>query len=787
MSSYALGVDLGTTFSAAAIGRGTNAEPLQLGAEAAQIPSVVVLRDDGEILVGDAAERRAGAEPSRAAREFKRRLGDPVPIVIGGATQSVESLMGHMLREIVRQATEREGVAPTTVVLTHPANYSDYKRGALLEAARLAGLDPARVQLLTEPEAAAVAYSRQQTIAPGEIVAVYDFGGGTFDAALVRRTTERFELIGTPDGMERLGGIDFDQAVMAHVDQSLGGLVSGADRSDPNTLPGQARLRVECRRAKEALSNDSDTTIPVSLPGVQTAVRLTRDEFETMIRPRIADTVRALERAVASAGITVEQVSRVLLVGGTSRMPVVAEMVRTGTGRPVALDAHPKLAIATGAALVGAASVPAVPIAPLAAMAPPVADTAWQAPVRAPEPVVAPPARKSRKGLVGLAVGAVVGLAAVAGVLVFGGSDDGASPARSTVPDGATTAVPTVAPSSTVLDPSTTTAAASSTTVAAPVGRGVAGVVDRFAFGGAAGSGIPGPAVGAGVSGIASIAVASSGDTYVATVDGAILRIAGGQVEQVAVLDPAVGTPGGIVVADDGTVYVTGSNGVSSIVAGAATVVVDSAAAELGATPGPITVDGLGNVYFADNDNHRIIRFGNDASLNLVAGNGIAAAPGPIDGDGQQAQSVPLGTISGLVVDRTGRLLLGDDTLLAVRAVTPDGVISTVAGGGATPLAAGGDWAADGTAARDLALTGIDGLAVDNGGRFFVADTDGGIVVQVGTDGAMAAIITRSSGGQPVDGVPASDSSIGTVSALAVDPSGGLIVNDSNVLRRITL
>jgi actin-like ATPase involved in cell morphogenesis/sugar lactone lactonase YvrE len=784
MSSYALGVDLGTTFSAAAIARGTNAEPLQLGAEAAQIPSVVVLREDGEILVGDAAERRAGAEPARAAREFKRRLGDPVPIIIGGATQSVESLMGHMLREIVRRATEREGAPPSTVVLTHPANYSDYKRGALLEAARLAGLDPARVQLLTEPEAAAVAYSRQQTIAPGEIVAVYDFGGGTFDAALVRRTTERFELIGTPDGMERLGGIDFDQAVMAHVDQSLGGLVSGADRSDPNTVPGQARLRVECRRAKEALSNDSDTTIPVSLPGVQTAVRLTRDEFETMIRPRIADTVRALERAVASAGITMEQVSRVLLVGGTSRMPVVAEMVRTGTGRPVALDAHPKLAIATGAALVGAAAVPAAPIAPVTAMMPPVAEPAWQAPVRAPEPVLPTPAGKSRKGLVGLALGAVVGLAAVAGVLVFRGSDDEATPASSTVA-GATTAVPTVAPSST-LGASTTTAEASSTTTA-PAGRGVDGVVERFAFGGAAGTGIPGPAAGAGVAGVASLSVASTGDTYVATVDGAVLRISAGQVEQLAVLDPSAGTPGGIAVADDGTVYVTGSNGVWSVVAGTATLVVDGAAAGIGSTPGPIAVDGQGNVYFADNDNNRIIRYGTDASLNLVAGNGIAAAPGPIDGDGLQAQTVPLGTITGLVVDRTGRLLLGDDSLLAVRAITPDGVINTVAGGGATPLASGGDWAADGTPARDLALASIDGLAVDSGGRFFVADTDSGIIVQVGTDGTMAAVITRSSGGQPIDGVPARDSSIGTVSALGVEPSGGLIVNDTNVLRRITL
>ena len=109
MSAYALGVDLGTTYSAAAIARSGSAEPLSLGTDAAQIPSVVVIREDGEVLVGDAAERRASAEPTRAAREFKRRLGDPVPIIIGDAPQSVESLMGHLLRDIVRRATEQEG------------------------------------------------------------------------------------------------------------------------------------------------------------------------------------------------------------------------------------------------------------------------------------------------------------------------------------------------------------------------------------------------------------------------------------------------------------------------------------------------------------------------------------------------------------------------------------------------------------------------------------------------------------------------------------------------------
>ena len=374
MSAYALGVDLGTTYSAAAIGRGNQVNTLQLGTDGAAVPSVVVVRDDGEVLVGDAAERRSAAEPARSAREFKRRLGDPVPLIVGEQPYPVEQLMGYQLGDIVRRATEQEGEAPSIVVLTHPANYTEFKLDKLRAAADHAGLVPDQVMLLAEPEAAAIAYTRDQNVDVGDVIAVYDFGGGTFDAALVRNTATGFELIGVPEGMERLGGIDFDQAVLAHVDNSVGGLVTGADRSDPLTLPAQARLRVDCRRAKEALSTDSDTTIPVALPGLQTEVRLTRAEFEAMVRPRIAQTVTALERTVASAGLTMDGVSRILLVGGTSRMPVVSEMIRAATGRPVGLDTHPKLAIATGAALAGASSVDAPAAAPV---------TDWQTPTRA--------------------------------------------------------------------------------------------------------------------------------------------------------------------------------------------------------------------------------------------------------------------------------------------------------------------------------------------------------------------------------------------------------------------
>ena len=353
-TGYAVGVDLGTTYSAAAVARGDVVEVCTLGTTAAQIPSVVVLRDDGEILTGEAAERRAAGEPARTAREFKRRLGDPVPLIVGGTPYGAEALMAHLLRSIIGQVSEREGSAPSVVVLTHPANYSEYKKGLLREAVRLAGLDLDRLVLVTEPEAAAIAYAGQQRVEVGEVVAVYDFGGGTFDAAVVRKTETGFELLGVPEGMERLGGIDIDQAVLAHVDASLGGLVSAADSSDPQVRVGQARLRDECRRAKEALSSDTDTSIPVSIPGVHTEVRLTRGELETMVRPRLAETTQALDRAIRSSGIEPGDITRVLLVGGSSRIPAVAQLVREATGVPVAVDAHPKFSIAIGAAMLGA-------------------------------------------------------------------------------------------------------------------------------------------------------------------------------------------------------------------------------------------------------------------------------------------------------------------------------------------------------------------------------------------------------------------------------------------------
>jgi actin-like ATPase involved in cell morphogenesis len=347
---YVLGIDVGTTFTAAAVLRNRQAEICPLGTRSATIPSVVLLREDGEMLVGEAAERRAVTEPERVAREFKRRCGDSTPLVLGGTPMSPEALTASVITAVVADVTTRQGAAPAAICLSHPANWSPFKTDLLRQTVRLADLD-VPVRFVTEPEAAAIDYAHARHLDVGETVAVYDLGGGTFDAAVVRRTQDGFAVLGNPEGIDRLGGTDIDAAVFDHVSRSLDGRLADLDEDDPGTVAAMARLRRECTEAKEALSGDTDTSIPIILPGLTTAVRLTRGELETMVRPALQASIGALRRALRSAGLAPEDLSAVLLVGGSSRIPLVAELVGAELGRPVAVDTEPKHAVALGAAL----------------------------------------------------------------------------------------------------------------------------------------------------------------------------------------------------------------------------------------------------------------------------------------------------------------------------------------------------------------------------------------------------------------------------------------------------
>jgi actin-like ATPase involved in cell morphogenesis len=397
--AYYLGIDLGTTFTAAATMHNGSVETQTLGSRTVAVPSVVFLRDDGAILVGEVAGRRAATDPGRVAREFKRRVGDPTPLILGGAPCRPEMLMARVLRWTVDTVAERLGEPPTAIALTHPANWGPFKLDLLTQAVHQVDLDAAL--LLPEPVAAATFYASERPLEPGVLVAVYDLGGGSFDTAVVRRVNEGFELVGTPDGIERLGGVDFDEAVLAHVREVTRGRLDALDPDETAARAAMLRLRQECTDAKEALSSDTRVTIPVLVPGFQADVRLNRSELEAMIRPAIAETIAALRRSLRSADLSPDDVSSVLLVGGSSRIPLVAEMVSADLGRPIAVDAHPKDAVAVGAALAVAARIPetssppspppAVPDAlPVARPAPTAPD-----PIGPVDPTPAPP-RPSR-------------------------------------------------------------------------------------------------------------------------------------------------------------------------------------------------------------------------------------------------------------------------------------------------------------------------------------------------------------------------------------------------------
>src|SRR5262245_22405498 len=260
-----LGVDLGTTWTAAALLRADRVDALELGTNTSVMPSVVARAGD-DIVVGEAAAHQLLSDPASGAREFKRRLGDTTPIIMGGSPYGAEALMGHLLGHVVEVATTTASAGPNEVLCTHPANWGEYKLDLLREAARLA--DVHALTLMPEPVAAALHYVRLGRLAAGDVVAVYDFGGGTFDAAVVQCTDDGASLLAPPEGLERLGGVDLDQIVIARVDAALDGRLRELDSDDPDVRRALVQLRADCTLAKEALSNDTEAAIAVSVPGL---------------------------------------------------------------------------------------------------------------------------------------------------------------------------------------------------------------------------------------------------------------------------------------------------------------------------------------------------------------------------------------------------------------------------------------------------------------------------------------------------------------------------------------
>lgn len=355
--SYSLGIDLGTTFVTAAIATESTVKMFTLGKGSVAIPAVVYLHSDGTLTSGEDAgggdvENPGENDPDRIARELMSRLGDPTPVFLGGEPHEVIDLVGILVRDVAHMTTKTQGKPPEHVVLTYPAGWGPFRRALLDKAARQAGLR--KPTIVTEPEAAAAHHFSTRPWNDGDPVAVYDLGGNTFNATVLRKQGGKVEILGTPERIENLGGNGFDSAIAAHVDQDIGGALRRLDRHRSQTVVTLTAVWQDCVRAKETLSTSTRADFPVFLPSQRCDVHLTRSEFEGMARGPIASTVAALSRTLQSAEVKPADLSAVLLVGGSSAIPLVARMVTEELGRPVTVDPHPHHVIALGAAKLAA-------------------------------------------------------------------------------------------------------------------------------------------------------------------------------------------------------------------------------------------------------------------------------------------------------------------------------------------------------------------------------------------------------------------------------------------------
>jgi YVTN family beta-propeller protein len=350
--NYNLGIDVGNTYVAVALASATAVEMFHFSDHAVVTPAAVHLRDDGTLAAGEASSSPAGSSLDRLGGAFMGRLDDPTPVVVGGEPYTVTDLLGILLHDVVAQVTGAQGEPPDHIVLTHPASWGAFRRALFEEAVRRAGLDNA--SMVTEPEAAAMYYNASQRWNDGDTVVVYDLGGDTFNATVVLKQSGGLYILGEPERIEHLGGSEFDEAILFNVNDTVDGALRELDTTRSQNIVALTKVRQACIRAKEALSADTETVFPVSLPGRRFDVRLGRADFEEMVYGPIELTLNALSRTLHTAEVEPSDLSAVLLVGGSSRIPLVTQMVSAKLGCSIVLDPHPQHVVALGAAALAA-------------------------------------------------------------------------------------------------------------------------------------------------------------------------------------------------------------------------------------------------------------------------------------------------------------------------------------------------------------------------------------------------------------------------------------------------
>jgi len=350
-----LGIDLGTTNSAAAVVRGGEPEVVPSAEGDRTTPSVVAF-DDGRRLVGQPAKNQAVKNCEHTVQSIKRSMGrEGVTVDLEGESYTPEEISAMILRKLKHDAEEYLGESVDRATVTVPAYFTDRQRQATKDAGEIAGFEVERI--VNEPTAAAMAYGVDEEMEPGEqrVVMVYDLGGGTFDVSLLEVADGMFEVVAT-SGDNGLGGDDWDAAVINWAVERFE-REHGVDlREDREAMQ---RLTEAAERAKVELSSRVETELSVpfitaTADGPQDLrYSLTRAEFEELTADLVERTIGPTEQAMADAGVTPREIDEVLLTGGSTRMPAVRRTVERLAGTEPRRDINPDEAVALGAAVQG--------------------------------------------------------------------------------------------------------------------------------------------------------------------------------------------------------------------------------------------------------------------------------------------------------------------------------------------------------------------------------------------------------------------------------------------------
>ena len=345
----AVGIDLGTTNSVvAAIDEGQPwVIPDEMGEEI--LPSCVGLNAEGKLLVGWDALRQYAAAPERTVKSIKRQMGADHKTSLGEKEYLPQEISAIILRTLKHRAEEALGEEISQAVITVPAYFTDAQRQATKEAGEISGLEV--LQILNEPTAAALTYDFRTD--ETEKVLVYDLGGGTFDVSIVEVTGDVTEVLAS-HGNNRLGGDDFDRRLQRHLSDVFRQTHETTVPDDDST---QVRLLRAAEQAKIALSEHAFTTVrePFLASKGKTAlhleVELSRQTFEELLEPMLKETLEAIDRALADADLQASELDRVILVGGSTRIPLVQQLVQNHLGQAPVDSIQPDLCVALGAAL----------------------------------------------------------------------------------------------------------------------------------------------------------------------------------------------------------------------------------------------------------------------------------------------------------------------------------------------------------------------------------------------------------------------------------------------------